>query len=98
MVVLCIRSVLFCMASLPSIILWRGTATGLALRLGLALFVLVAWPSVMIAHWLPLGLRVPHASEILAGELIYAGILAALLRRDGRQARRRLDAAARGMA
>ncbi len=48
-----------------------------------ALFLLVSYPSILTAHWLPLGLRLPHAMEILADSVVYAYVVVALLRPRG---------------
>jgi hypothetical protein len=36
----------------------------------------------LVAYWLPVSLRLPHALEILADEFVYAGALVVLLTRD----------------
>ena len=77
--ILLVRSVLFATACLPVLIAWQGTKRSLFFRLGVALFLLVAWPSIFTAYWLPWSLRVPHTLEILADEFIYSGVLVALL-------------------
>jgi hypothetical protein len=86
--VLFARSVLFLLACLPVLIVWRLSARSLFFRLGSSLFVLVGLLYLLIAYWLPLSLRLPHALEILAGELVYGGVLVALLARGGGSTRR----------
>lgn len=78
--VLFIRSVLFFIACLPVLIAWRGSRLSLFWRLGLALFYFVGFQSLLIATWMPLGLRLPHMIEILFDEFVYAGALVWLLR------------------
>jgi len=74
--VLFIRSLLFFLAVLPLLIAWQGSRWSLAWRLGLALFYLVGFQSLLIANWMPWALRLPHMIEILLDELVYAGALA----------------------
>jgi hypothetical protein len=77
--ILFVRSLLFLLACLPTIALWQKSARSLFIRLGLALFILVGFVSLVSAYWMPLGVRVPHSLEIMADEFVYAGVLAALL-------------------
>jgi hypothetical protein len=77
--ILFIRSVLFLIACLPIIILWKRSSARLFCSLGLALFLLVGFVLMLIATWLPLYVRFPHTLEILADEFIYAGALVLLL-------------------
>lgn len=79
LVVLFIRSVLFFLASLPVLIAWQSSKRSLVWRLGLALFYLVGFQSLLAANWMPWALRLPHMLEILAGEFVYAGVLVILL-------------------
>ena len=48
--------------------------------LGLTLFLLVGGLSMLQAYWLPAELRLIHSLEILADELVYAGILVVLFK------------------
>lgn len=73
------RSVLFLLAVLPIIALWRGGRLSLFWRLGLSLFLLVGFNLMLIATWMPLAVRGPHTLEILGDEFVYAGLLAWLL-------------------
>jgi len=65
------------------LITWQASRRSLFIRLGFALFVLVGVPSILTAYWLPVGLRLPHALEILADEFVYVGVLIALLVKGG---------------
>lgn len=78
--VLFIRSVLFFIACLPVLIAWQGSRPSLFWRLGLALFYLVGFQSLLIATWMPWGLRLPHMIEIFFDEFVYAGALVLLLK------------------
>lgn len=77
--ILFIRSVLFLIACLPLLIAWQSSNWNLILRLGLALFYLVGFQSLLIANWMPWSLRLPHMIEILFDEFVYAGALMWLL-------------------
>lgn len=77
--ILFLRSLLFFTSALPILVAWQDSRWNLVWRLGLALFYLVGFQSLMIANWLPWDLRFPHMLEILADELIYAGVLVWLL-------------------
>ena len=77
--VLFIRSILFFFACLPVLLAWQGSRSSLFWRLGLALFYLVGFQSLLIATWMPLGLRLPHMIEILFDGFVYTGALVWLL-------------------
>jgi hypothetical protein len=77
--VLFIRSLLFFISCLPVLIAWQGSRLNLFWRLGLALFYLVGFQSLLIATWMPWPLRLPHMIEILFDEFVYAGALTWLL-------------------
>jgi len=77
--ILFLRSVLFFIAVLPTLIAWQSSRWNLFWRLGLALFYLVGFQALMIANWMPWALRLPHMLEILADEFAYAGALTWLL-------------------
>lgn len=77
--ILFVRSFLFLIACLPVLIAWNGSNRGLVLTLGLTLFLLVGGLSMLQAYWMPATLRVVHSFEILADEMLYAGILVVLL-------------------
>lgn len=74
-----LRSCLFLLACLPVIILWRGSRRGLISALGISLFVLTAFMSVISSYWFPWQMRLFHGLELLADALIYAGLLAVLM-------------------
>ena len=69
----------FFVACLPIVVAWQRSRLSLALYLGSALFFFVGFHSLVIANWMPWGLRGPHMLEILAGEFVYAWALAMLL-------------------
>ncbi len=77
--ILFIRSVLFLLACLPILIVWRESGRSLYWRLGLSLFMLVGFNIMLIATWLPVYVRFPHTLEILADEFVYAGALLLVL-------------------
>lgn len=78
--ILFVRSLLFLLACLPIIIVWRDTGRSLFWRLGLSLFMLVGFNIMLIATWLPIYVRFPHTLEILADEFVYAGALLVILK------------------
>lgn len=82
--VLLIRSLLFLLACLPIIVLWRRSRLNLFVSLGFALFVLVGFLYMLGAYYMPLVIRIPHTLEILADSFAYAGILVSLLVKGGR--------------
>ncbi|HOG47956.1 MAG TPA: hypothetical protein PLB78_15105, partial [Anaerolineae bacterium] len=58
------RSVLFLLASLPIVAAWRDPSRSLALPLGLAIWVLVAFTAVITAYWFPWQMRLFHGLEL----------------------------------
>lgn len=78
LVILFIRSVLFFLACLPILAAWQSSRRNLVLYLGLALFYFVGFQALILANWMPWGLRLPHLLEILADEFVYAGALVIL--------------------
>lgn len=78
--VLFLRSLLFLIACLPVLILLQASPRRMFWVLGLTLFLLVGGLSMLQAYWLPTELRLIHSLEILAGELVYAGILVLLFK------------------
>lgn len=76
--VLFLRSLLFLLACLPVLILLQASPRRKFWMLGLTLFLLVGGLSMLQAYWLPAELRLIHSLEILADELVYAGILVVL--------------------
>jgi len=79
---LLLRSLLFLLACLPVLIMWRGSRLRLFITLGSALFVLVGGLYMLQSYWYPITMRVVHSLEILADSLVYAGVLATLLVRE----------------
>jgi hypothetical protein len=79
LVILFVRSVLFFVACLPIVMAWQSSKRNLVLYLGLALFYLVGFQSLLIATWMPWALRLPHLLEILADEFVYGAALVMLL-------------------
>jgi hypothetical protein len=79
LIVLFIRSLLFFIAVLPTLMAWQGPRWSLFWRLGLALFYLVGFQALIMANWMPWSLRLPHMIEILFDEFTYAGGLVWLL-------------------
>ena len=77
--ILFVRSVLFFLACLPILIMWKKSDRNLFWRLGFALFMLVGFIYMLISTWLPLYVRFPHTLEILADEFVYAGALVVLI-------------------
>lgn len=67
-----LRGVLFLAISLPVLATWQHARRRLIGALGMAIFILLAFMSVLTAYWLPLTFRIVHAFEILADSLIYA--------------------------
>ena len=78
--VLFLRSLLFLIACLPVLILLPSSPRHMFWMLGLTLFLLVGGLSMLQAYWLPTELRLIHSLEILADELVYAGILVLLIK------------------
>jgi hypothetical protein len=83
-----VRSALFLLASLPILVLWKGSRKSLILALGLALWVMVGLFGLVQAVWLPAHLRILHSLEIGADSFAHAGALTVLLfpRRSERRA------------
>jgi len=79
LMVLTIRSVLFLLACLPIIVMWRRSMLSLFLNLGFGLFVLVGLLYMLGADYMPLAVRIPHTIEILADSFAHAGLLVVLL-------------------
>lgn len=77
--VLLLRSVLFFFACLPVIVLWKKSQLSLWLSLGFGLSVWVGLLYLLSAYWLPAGLRLIHAAEIIMDEFPYAGLLVWIL-------------------
>lgn len=78
--VLGLRSLLFLLACLPILILLQASPQRMFWVLGLTLFLLVGGLSMLQAYWFPTELRLIHSLEILADELVYAGVLVVLFK------------------
>ena len=76
------RSLLFLLASLPSLIWWKGSRLSLWLALGFSIYTLMIFTGVLTAYWLPGSMRLFHGLEMLADALVYAGALILLLRQS----------------
>jgi hypothetical protein len=74
-----LRGLLFLLAVAPILCLWRGGRSGLWLWVGLVIFVQIANQIIVQAYWLPLGLRIPHAIELLVDSFLQAGFYVWLL-------------------
>jgi hypothetical protein len=74
-----VRSAFFLLASLPFLILWKGTRGSLIFSLGLAHGVLVGLFGLLQVFWFPPVLRIAHSLEIAADSFVYAAALVFLL-------------------
>ncbi len=74
-----LRGLLFLLACLPLLILWRGSRRRLFVLLGSGLFVFVGGLYMLQAYWYPPVMRIAHALEILADSFVYAGVLVTFL-------------------
>ncbi len=91
--ILFVRSILFFLACLPTLMLWQKSDWNLFWRLGLALFILVGFVYMLTSTWLPLYVRIPHTLEVLADEFVYAGVLVLLIMRGAASDKRPQNAA-----
>ena len=82
-----LRGLLFLGASIPVLVLWRGSRLRLAASLGLAQFILVGLFGLVQGYWLPASLRLIHGAELLADSMVWAGGLALLLARPSQTSR-----------
>lgn len=73
-----VRSLVFLSASLPLILLWKGSRSGLWFALGLAHSVAVGLFGLAGATFLPTVLRITHSAEITCDSFAYAGLLVLL--------------------
>jgi hypothetical protein len=94
LLVLLLRSILFLLACLPIIVMWRRSRWGLFPKLGFALFMLVGFLYMLGAYYMPLAVRVPHSLEILADSFAHAGLLVMLLARSDPQIMRTAEVSA----
>jgi hypothetical protein len=94
-----LRGALFLLAIMPIVIVGHGSPRRLWLWVGAIIFCQIAANLIIEAYWLPAGLRIPHAFELLIDSAtqawIYVRLLAAPVRLDQklhRQGRASLDA------
>jgi len=74
-----LRGALFLLAVLPIVVAWRGSRRSLWLWTGFVIFIQIAGAVIFQAYWLPAGLRIPHALELLADSFLQAGVYVLLL-------------------
>ena len=74
-----LRSALFLLASLPSLILWKGQRSSLIVSLGLAHWFFVGLFGLLQPGILPPALRLAHSLEIGADSFAYAAAIVLLL-------------------
>jgi hypothetical protein len=74
-----LRGALFLLAVLPIMAAWRGSRRTLWLWTGFVIFIQIAGTLIFQAYWLPAGLRIPHALELLADSFLQAGVYVLLL-------------------
>jgi len=70
-----IRSAFFLLASLPFLILWKGSRGSLIVSLGLSHWVLNGLFGLLQVFWFPPVLRIAHSLEIGADSFVYAAAL-----------------------
>ncbi len=78
-----VRSVMFLVASLPLIAMYKGSRRGLWLTLGLAHAFTVGIYGLAAATFLPWVLRITHSIEITCDSFAYAGLLVLLFAAPG---------------
>jgi hypothetical protein len=69
-----LRGALFLLAVIPILFAWRGERSGLWLWVGSVIFFQIANQVIVQAYWLPLGMRIPHAIELLVDSFLQAGL------------------------
>ena len=74
-----LRGALFLLAVMPILWAWRAGRSGLWLWVGLVIFIQIANQVIVQAYWLPLGLRIPHAIELMVDSFLQAGVYVWLL-------------------
>ena len=76
------RSAMFLAVLLPILMMWQRSRHRLAISLGSAVFVLVAFMPVITSYWFPWQMRIFHGLEILADSFVYIGLLVILLAKN----------------
>jgi hypothetical protein len=74
-----LRSGIFLLACLPILVAWSRSRRALVVALGMGLFVVVGLYGLLQGYWMPAGMRILHAVEILADSFVYGAILVTLL-------------------
>lgn len=74
-----LRGLLFLLAVASILLSWRGSRTGLWGWAGSVIFIQIANQIIVQAYWLPLGLRIPHAIELLVDSFVQASFYVWLL-------------------
>ena len=74
-----LRGSLFLLAVAPILFSWEGKPTALWLWVGSVVFIQIANQVIVQAYWLPLGLRIPHAIELMVDSFVQAGLYIWLL-------------------
>jgi hypothetical protein len=74
-----LRGALFLLAVAPILFSWRGRPIALWLWVGSVIFIQIANQVIVQAYWLPLGLRIPHAIELMVDSFAQASFYIGLL-------------------
>ena len=74
-----LRGAFFLLAVMPIIFSWRNSLRSLILLLGAVIFIQIAATPILQGYWLPLGMRLPHALELLVDSYLQAITYAFLL-------------------
>jgi hypothetical protein len=74
-----VRAMVVVLVCLPVVVLWTRTRTGLLIKTGLALYLLIGGFSMLAAGSLPLMSRVAYSAEILIDSLLFMSALILLL-------------------
>jgi|GEM_PF-1425437 len=74
-----VRGALFLLAVAPILVAWQGSRRSLWWWVCSVIFIQIANQIIVQAYWLPLGLRIPHAIELLVDSFAQAGFYVWLL-------------------
>jgi hypothetical protein len=74
-----LRGAFFLLAVVPIIFSWRNSLRSLIPLLGAVIFIQIAATPILQGYWLPLGMRLPHALELLVDSYLQAITYAVLL-------------------